>query len=67
MTLKSLHDRWSNISRLWLGILMLGSYVLFLVFCIWWDQTITLERNALFALVWAALNLTRVSRENQLP
>lgn len=61
--MKTLHARWQNISRLWHAILLFGSYALFLAFCIWWDQTITWERNAIFLLIWAALNLLRAKED----
>lgn len=63
--MKTLYAKWQNISRLWLAILMFVSTIMFFAACIWWDRTISLERNALFALAWAALNLTRKPKETQ--
>lgn len=57
--MKQPHARWQNISRLWFGILMFGSYAAFLVFCLWWDQTISFDRMAAFVLIWAMLNILR--------
>lgn len=57
--IRELHRRWRNISRLWLGILMFGSLSLFFAACIWWDQTLTLERSCFFILFWTVMNLLR--------
>jgi biotin transporter BioY len=60
-TIVAIHHWWRNISQIALGILVVGSFVLFLIGCIWLDHTITLERNAAFMLAWSVLNLLRAS------